>query len=100
MKSETDLVNKRGYKFYFQQGDNQIACFGSYFSGKEEVYINDELVSSKRNFGFKSAHEFELEGSTYRVIYAVLNPFTGKIEFASLKLPVPASRTIKATCLI
>ncbi|MFT5923702.1 MAG: hypothetical protein ACI9LE_000687 [Paraglaciecola sp.] len=85
MKNETDLTKKRGYKFYFQADDNQIACFGSYFSGKEEVYINDELVSSKRNFGFKSVHELELEGTKYRVIYDIINPFIGKVECSFLK---------------
>jgi hypothetical protein len=85
MKNETYLVKKRGYKFYFQQGDNQIACFGSFFSGKEEVYINDELVSSKRNFGFKSVHEFELEGIKYHVNYHIINQFTGRVECSFLK---------------
>lgn len=85
MKEEAYLVKKRGYKFYFHEGDNQIACFGSFFSGKEEVYINDDLVSTKRNFGFKSIHEFELEGTKYSVIYDVVNAITGKVECSFLR---------------
>ena len=61
MKNEAYLVKKSGYNFYFQEGDNQIACFGSFFTGKEEVYVDDDLVSTKRSFGFKSVHQFELQ---------------------------------------
>ncbi|MBH0057099.1 hypothetical protein I6F65_09005 [Pseudoalteromonas sp. SWXJZ94C] len=44
MKNDILNTKKLGYKFYFQDGDNQIACFGSYFTGKEEIYVNDDLV--------------------------------------------------------
>ena len=44
MKNDILNTRKLGYKFYFQDGDNQIACFGSYFTGKEEVYVNDCLL--------------------------------------------------------
>jgi hypothetical protein len=84
MKNKTDLIKKRGYKFYFQEGDDQIACFGN-FTGKEEVYINDELVSSKRNFGFKSVHQFEIQARQYSVIFDVINPLIGKVECSFLK---------------
>jgi len=85
MKNEAYLVKKSGYNFYFQEGDNQIACFGSFFTGKEEVYIDDDLVSTKRSFGFKSVHQFELQGTQYRVIYDLINPITGKVECSLLK---------------
>lgn len=85
MRSDAGLDKKRGYQFYFKAGDNQIACFGSFFTGKEDVYVNDELVSSKRNFGFKSAHEFEIEGVKYRVVYDLVNLITGKVECSFFK---------------
>ena len=63
MKNDILNTRKLGYKFYFQDGDNQIACFGSYFTGKEEVYVNDELISNKRN---QRIHSGKLECSLYK----------------------------------
>lgn len=85
MSNETFLVRKGGYRFYFQDGDNQIACLGSYFTGKEEVYINDDLISTKRSFGFKSVHQFNHEGANCRIIYKLVNLLSGKVECSFLK---------------
>lgn len=85
MNDETYLDNKSAYKFYFQEGDNQIACHGSYFTGKEEIYLNDDLVSSKRNFGFKGVHQFDIKGDQYSVIYELSNLLSGKITCTFMK---------------
>ncbi|MBQ4857006.1 hypothetical protein [Pseudoalteromonas sp. MMG007] len=85
MKNDILNTKKLGYKFYFQDGDNQIACFGSYFTGKEEVFINDELVSSKRSVGRKSTHRFEFKEHNYQVKYHMLNIITGKLECTFFK---------------
>lgn len=90
MKSEVLNNKKFGYKFYFQDGDDQIACFGNYFTGKEEVYINDELVSSKRSMGVKSQHQFEFAGTRYQVVFEMKNILSGRLEctFYKNKQPV------------
>ena len=44
------------------------------YNGKEYVYINDELVSEKRNIGFKTVHEFEFEGKPWQVTFDVIEP--------------------------
>jgi len=80
MKNDILNTKKLGYKFYFQDGDNQIACFGSYFTGKEEVYINDDLVSSRRSVNIKSSHTFDFENSQYQVKFDMLNILTGRLE--------------------
>ncbi|MBE0377969.1 hypothetical protein PPRY_a0574 [Pseudoalteromonas prydzensis ACAM 620] len=82
-----DILNtkKLGYKFYFQDGDDQIACFGSYFTGKEEVYINDELVSEKRSINVTSKHQFELSGNTFNVKFEMHNILTGRLECSLYK---------------
>lgn len=85
MKNQTYPLRTRGYKFYFQEGDNQIACFGSYVSGKEEVYVNDELVSTKRSLGFKSVHSFMIEEHTYSVVYKLSNILNGQVKCSLLK---------------
>ncbi len=85
MKNDILNTKKIGYKFYFQDGDNQIACFGSFFTGKEEVYINDDLVSSKRSMGLKSKHQFEFAEQSYQIEYEMINMLTGKVESSFLK---------------
>lgn len=78
-------TKKLGYKFYFQDGDDQIACFGAFFTGKEEVYINDELVSSKRNSKCVSTHTFNFAGCEYQIKFAMQNILTGRLECTLLK---------------
>lgn len=85
LKNEIYPIKKRGYKFYFQEGDNQIACFGSFYSGKEDVYINDDLVSTKRNFGFKSVHRFELDGTKFSIVYHLKNLLSSRVDCSFLK---------------
>jgi hypothetical protein len=85
MKNDILNTKKFGYKFYFQDGDNQIACFGSFFTGKEEVYINDDLVSSKRSMGFKSKHQFEFARQSYQIEYAMKNILSGRLECTFFK---------------
>jgi len=85
MDNKAYPVRKSGYKFYFQEGDNQIACFGSFVSGKEEVYVNDELVSVKRNLGFKGVHQFTIEDSAYSIVYELTNILSGKVKCSFLK---------------
>ncbi|MFT6285234.1 MAG: hypothetical protein ACJAXM_001717 [Arenicella sp.] len=84
---QNNILNtkKLGYKFYFQDGDNQIACFGSFFTGKEEVYINDDLASSKRSVGFKSKHKFKFAENDYQIEYEMKNILTGRLTCTFLK---------------
>ncbi|MGS2719250.1 hypothetical protein [Paraglaciecola aestuariivivens] len=85
MKNDILNTKKLGYKFYFQDGDNQIACFGNYFTGKEEVYFNDELVSSKRNQSVISKHSFEIAGEKYQIVYEMQNILSGRLECSFYK---------------
>jgi hypothetical protein len=85
MKNDILNTKKLGYKFYFQDGDNQIACFGNFFTGKEEVYINDDLVSSKRSMGVKSKHQFEFAGMGYQIEYEMKNILSGRLECTFFK---------------
>ncbi|WP_462146807.1 hypothetical protein [Pseudoalteromonas gelatinilytica] len=85
MKNDVLNSHKLGNKFYFQDGDNQIACFGHIMSGKEKIYVNDELVSEKRSFGFKSNHDFNYQGNAYAVKFEMQNILTGKVECSFYK---------------
>ncbi len=71
----------KGYWFYFQDGDTEIAVHGSAWSGRETVYVNDNPVSDKRVLHkLKSEHKFTHNGKEYRVVFDVTNPLTGAIE--------------------
>lgn len=85
MKDDILHTKKLGYKFYFQDGDNQIACFGSFFTGKEEIYINDDLMSTKRSIGVKSEHTFEFAGNVYQVEYFMKNILSGRLQCSFVK---------------
>ena len=81
----TDKVTfKNGYWFFFQDGDDRIAVFGSAMTGKEKVFFNDELVSSHRSLGFNSCHRFEKDGKSYEVLFLVTSLMRGAIECIAL----------------
>lgn len=71
---------KGGYWFYFQDGDDEIAIFGSGWSGKEIVYFNDNPVSEARNLKFISNHEFSKGGKDYRIVYKVESMWRGEVH--------------------
>ncbi len=68
---------------YFDHGDYTITCVASLLTGKEQVYVNDQLVSDKRSFGLKSEHHFLLGEQKARIIIRVANLLKGPyiIEF-------------------
>ena len=82
---EKALPKKQSFELYFQDGDNQIACKANFYNGKEYVYINDELVSEKRNIGFKTVHKFEFESNPWQVTFDVVNLITCKTECVVIK---------------
>lgn len=41
---------------FFDCGEHTIKVIASFTSGKEYVYVDDQLVSEKRSFRYKSEH--------------------------------------------
>lgn len=73
------LIN--GYQFNFRDGDVVITPRASAWSGKEVVVVNGREVSSKRLLHkLTSTHEFEHDGSSYRVVFKVINMLTSEVE--------------------
>jgi hypothetical protein len=70
----------KGYWYYFHHDNNQIAVYGSGFTGKEIVYLNDDPVSESRSFGLKSRHEFTSNGKDYKVELKVNSMIRGDVE--------------------
>jgi len=87
---------RNGYWFFFNDGDNRIAVFGSAMTGKEKVFFNDELVSEHRSLGFNSCHRFESGGKSYEILFLVTNMMRGAIECIALSGDRVIGRETKA----
>ena len=84
MKSENDKhvskpVIRNGYDFRFEFNGLSFRAGGSSVSGKEFVYVNDELVSSKRSQSTLSEHEFSLNDNHYKLEFEVLDKAKGEL---------------------
>ena len=75
----TPPVTRNGYYFYFEFNGLSFRAGGSSFSGKETVYVNDELVSNKRSQSTLSEHEFSLNGDNYKLEFEVLDKIKGEL---------------------
>ena len=59
------------FEFKFEYEGHVIEARASGISAKEEVFVDGESVSSRRNFGLSSTHEFLIEGETFKVHFDV-----------------------------
>jgi hypothetical protein len=87
---------RNGYWFFFNDGEDRIAVFGSAMTGKEKVFFNDELVSEHRSLGFNSCHRFERGGRSYEILFLVTNLMRGAIECIALSGDRVIGRETKA----
>ncbi|MFT7560557.1 MAG: hypothetical protein ACI93R_002478 [Flavobacteriales bacterium] len=78
--SNNTVTLKKGYWFFFEDNGTKFAAQGSIWSGKETIYADDEIVSSKRSFSRSSIHSFELNGHAYSVKFHMSNILTGALE--------------------
>lgn len=67
---------------FFDIGDHVIRVEASYLTGKESVYVDDELISEKLTWRFTSEHKFELDGKQIAVRLKVGNLFTGPVSIS------------------
>jgi hypothetical protein len=84
MQSENDnpvskSVIRNGYNFHFEFDGLSFRAGGSSVSGKENVYVNDELVSSKRSMTTLSEHKFSVNGNNYKLEFEVLDKSKGEL---------------------
>ncbi len=59
------------------------------FSGKEIIYVDEDIVSQKRCFGNLSTHLFSHQGKNYKVRLAIRSELRGELEcqvYQGLKL--------------
>jgi len=69
-----------GLCFVFKMDDITVSAKGSLLFGKELIYINDELVSSKKSINKVSKHKFKKDGKDYEVIFYMPNAMKGRVE--------------------
>ena len=69
-----------GYWWHFEDGENDITVNASAWSGKEYIYINDELMSEKLGLKFNGEHEFTYQGAAYRLEFKLLRMVTARMD--------------------
>ncbi len=82
MNIKTDINKpsaRHGYWFYFDIEGIKITAFGSAFSGKEIIFIDDDIVSECRSYRVSNGHKFEYQGSQYEVRFTMQNILTGNL---------------------
>ena len=52
----------------------------SYWTGREKVWLDGEVVSKKWNYVLGATHRFMRNGENYKVAFKMKNIFTGKVE--------------------
>lgn len=71
---------KKGVECFFDVDDVTIRVWGSVWTGREVVEVDDRVVSSKYSFRMSTPHEFEHGGHHYRVIFRIASAFSGLVE--------------------
>lgn len=69
------LSGFKGLEITFHDGVNKIMFKGSLYTGKEEVLINNQIVSKKRTFRKATKHHFQFNGNEYIIEYIINNLF-------------------------
>jgi len=78
---EAKIETTGGYNFSFNIDGIEIKAGGSSFSGKEYVYVNNELISETRTRKMNSGHEFTHNNINYKIEFEVINFLKGHIAF-------------------
>jgi len=83
-KSYKDLF-KNGYNFHFDVDGHHIHCYGSINSGKEILYIDEQVISEKRTFRRKSVTAFEIDNNNFEVEYNMVSMLKGELHCTLIK---------------
>jgi hypothetical protein len=58
-----------GIRCYFDIGEHTISVWGSGWSGREVVRVDDQVVSESRNLlRLQNRHDFSLDGASYHLV--------------------------------
>src|SRR5699024_9321576 len=59
----------------FDHNGHVITLSTGLFDGAERVFVDDRLVSRKRNWKFRSSHAFNIDGVNYEITIAMPDGF-------------------------
>lgn len=77
MKKENKLNH---WYSYFDVGIHTVTVSGSYLTGSESIYIDDNLVSKKTNWTFKSKHKVVIDEQPIDIVIELLALFKPQIR--------------------
>ncbi len=78
--NDVPVTISNGYWFYFDVDGHNIAVFGSTWSGRETVFVEDEIVSNFRNlFRLEGRHVFSINNADYTISLKMENLITGQL---------------------
>ncbi len=68
----------KGIWFVHKDGEQIIHVWGSFFTGKEKIFLNSKLVSEQRSLKMTSGHVFKSEnGAVYEVEFSIQSLLKG-----------------------
>ena len=88
-----------GFSFDFEDAEHVINVRCSSFSGKESIYLDDQLIASKRSFKRKSSMSFTIGENNYESEFNVVNMFKAEVHCTLIKNDVHV-KTIKKALLM
>jgi hypothetical protein len=95
-----ETVNYRdGFNFDFEDAGHVINVHCSSVSGKESIYLDGELVASKRSYRRKSSSKFAVNENKYEVEFNVVDMLKGETHCTLIKNDVHV-KTIKKALLM
>jgi hypothetical protein len=71
---------RKGIRAFFDIDDITIAFWGSSWSGREIVTVDDRVVSKKWSLRFATDHHVEHNGIRYKVVFRVLSLLRGEFR--------------------
>lgn len=91
---ESHASIKEGIWFVFNEGNHIIHVWGSLLSGKESIFVDEQLVSEKRSIKQNSEHIFTIENNEYIVKVSAVHQLNGPLECHLIKNGISQSSYI------
>lgn len=71
---------RKGIRAFFDIDGITIAFWGSAWTGREVVTVDDRIVSRKLSLKFATEHRFEHAGIHYKLVFRVLSMLSGHMR--------------------
>lgn len=84
----------RGYWFVFHEDGHTFAHWAGPVTGKEEVYLDGQLVSESRKFSLTSSHTVQTAQALYSLSLRSLSVSSAAVECTLSKNNTPLARSV------